>query len=230
MILWSAFLMGFLGSLHCAGMCGPLVLALPRTGGGRISFIAGRMAYNFGRIVTYMMLGLLFGMIGKSFRLAGIQRWISLVAGTVVILASLGIASKGLPASPFSKFYSLLKRGLGMLIRKRTYTSTFAIGLLNGLLPCGLVYMACAVSIATGELLDSVAYMALFGLGTVPMLLGISIMGGLFPVSFRQRLQRTTPYFLAFVGVLLVLRGMSLGIPYLSPDMSTGHAHCSACH
>lgn len=226
-MLWTAFMLGFAGSLHCAGMCGPLTLALPSTGSGPIGFVAGRLAYNLGRIITYTLIGIVVGWIGRSLALAGVQRWVSMAAGAA-ILAGLLLTHRtngsALPAAAVRR----LKGALSAVLQRRSLASLWTLGLLNGLLPCGLVYAAAAGAVATGGWLSGTAYMGLFGLGTLPVMLGISLSGTAVPVSFRIRLQRLVPVSAGMVGLLLILRGMSLGIPYLSPDLTSGT--CVHCH
>ncbi len=229
MALWTAFLLGFLGSAHCAGMCGPLALALPGSGNTRSRFFAGRMGYNLGRIVTYMILGALFGLLGRTFAVAGLQRWISLVAGAVILIGLVVSPRVGV-AVPMARAIGWLKFKLGRLLQRRTLGALFGIGLLNGLLPCGLVYAACAAAVTVGTVQGSVAYLAAFGTGTVPMMLAVSLMGQKLQFTFRFKMQRLIPASLLLVGVLLLFRGMNLGIPYLSPKLSliTNEAKC--CH
>jgi len=229
MELWTAFLLGFVGSAHCAGMCGPLALALPATDRTRATFLAGRMLYNTGRILTYAALGAISGLIGQSFALAGLQRWISLAAGAAVLISLLA-SSRFALGIPATKAVGWLKSGFGKLLRQRSLSSVFLLGLLNGLLPCGLVYVAAAGATASGHFLDGIESMAVFGLGTVPMMLAFGLVGPKLQFALRFKLQRLIPASLAIVGTLLVLRGLALGIPYLSPDLSDGKAACPACH
>jgi uncharacterized protein len=228
MELWMAFLLGFVGSAHCAGMCGPLALALPG-GGARPTFVAGRLLYNLGRMLTYMLMGALFGLLGQGFALAGLQRWVSLVLG-VVILVGVFFSPRFAHAVPVARFVGWLKSTLGRLFQQRALTSLFGIGVLNGLLPCGLVYVACAGATATGSVLRGVDYMIAFGLGTVPMMLALSLVGAKLQFILRLRLQRLIPVSLAIVGALLLLRGMALGIPYVSPKLPAQPADASCCH
>ncbi len=225
MILLTAFLLGAVGSLHCAGMCGPLALALPATGSSRTTFLLGRVAYNGGRIFTYCLLGAAFGMVGRTFAFAGFQRWVSLAAGSAILIGLL-VSSRFGVSVPIARAVAWIKSGLGALLHRRSVASTFSLGVLNGLLPCGLVYAACAGAVATGGLISGMEYMAAFGLGTVPMMLGIGLVGKKLQFTLRFKLQRLVPACLALVAVLLILRGLSLGIPYLSPDLAAG----AACH
>ncbi len=227
MELWTAFLLGLVGSAHCAGMCGPLAMALPGTSSARSQFVLGRLAYNGGRILTYVLLGALFGVIGQGFALAGLGRWVSLTLGSVILLSVLFTSrfTSGIPTLPAVHW---LKSAFAVVLRRHTLSSLFTLGFLNGLLPCGLVYFACAGATATGSFLSGMGYMLAFGLGTVPMMLGISLAGAKVQFGLRLKLQRLIPVSLAIVGLLLLLRGMALGIPYLSPDVEAGQGQC--CH
>ena len=227
MDLWTAFTLGLIGSLHCAGMCGPLALALPAAGDTTPGYVLGRVAYNVGRIVTYCLLGIVFGLAGCTFLLAGLQRWTSIALGVALLLGL--FASRKLALSrPVTSVVNQLKSRMSVLLRRRSFAALAVLGLLNGLLPCGLVYVACAGAAATGGTLAGASYMTAFGAGTVPMMLTISLSGKLVPTSLRLKLVKTIPVCVFLLGTLLILRGMSLGISYLSPDMSGSGASC--CH
>lgn len=229
MELWTAFMVGFAGSLHCAGMCGPIVLAMPAVGNTTLTQVTGRVAYNGGRMVTYGMLGLLFGLFGQMLGMAGLQRWVSVGAGALILL--------GLFAWPFrgsgvfaAQLVGKLKSALGRLLHRRTVGSQFLFGGLNGLLPCGLVYAACMGAVATGGLLSGLEYMLVFGLGTVPMMLGLGLAGRTVQARLQGRFQMVIPVCLGVMGVLLILRGLALGIPYLSPDLAAGGEGACCAH
>ncbi len=225
--LWTAFLLGLVGSLHCAGMCGPLALALPAAGNTTPAYVLGRVAYNAGRIITYCLMGIVFGLVGRSFLMAGLQRWVSIALGVALLLGL--FASRKLALSrPVTSLVNQLKSRMSVLLRRRSFTALAVLGLLNGLLPCGLVYVACAGAAATGGMAAGAQYMAAFGVGTVPMMLAISLSGSLVPASLRLKLVKTIPVCVFLLATLLILRGMSLGIPYISPDLSAGGASC--CH
>jgi sulfite exporter TauE/SafE len=223
----AAILLGLLGSLHCAGMCGPLALALPQAGHSRLAYLAGRLAYNFGRVMTYCLMGVVFGLIGKTLVLAGIQCWVSIGLG-VALLAGLFASRRLALWGPVIRLVEKLKQSMGSLLRQRTLVALGTLGLLNGLLPCGLVYVAAAGAVATGSIPAAVEYMAIFGLGTVPMMLAISLSGRLVPFSLRLKLLKAVPVAVALLAVLLILRGMGLGIPYVSPVLSAEKPAC--CH
>jgi uncharacterized protein len=224
---WTAFVLGLFGSLHCAGMCGPLALALPRTGRKAAGYFAGRVAYNLGRIVTYCGLGAVFGLFGKTLLLAGLQRSVSIGLG-ILLLAGLFASKKLTLRKPVITLVNVVKSHFTSLLHRGTFASQILLGLLNGLLPCGLVYVAAAGATTTGAILGGATYMAAFGAGTLPMMLAISLSGSLVPISLRLRLSKAVPISIFLLATLLILRGMSLGIPYISPDLSAGQAAC--CH
>jgi len=229
MELWTAFVLGLVGSSHCAGMCGPLAIALPGTARGWPSLLGGRVAYNLGRVVTYALLGAGFGIVGRTFALAGFQRWLSLIAGGAILFTALASSRYAL-GLPIVSAAGWLKAGFSKLIHRRTLASLLVLGMLNGLLPCGLVYVAAAGATATGGILSAIEYMIAFGVGTVPMMLALTLAGPKLPIRWRFQLQKLVPICLALVGLLLVLRGLSLGIPYLSPDLSGSHGGTPVCH
>jgi sulfite exporter TauE/SafE len=227
--LLTAFMLGFAGSLHCAGMCGPIVLAMPAVGRTAFSQVAGRLAYNGGRLVTYGLLGVLFGAFGQLLGMLGVQRWVSIAAGAVILLGVFAWPLRG-GGSWIGRPVAGLKQALGRLLNRRTVASQLLFGGLNGLLPCGLVYVACAAATATGSLVGGLQYMLVFGLGTVPMMFGLSLAGRFLHVHLRGRVQRVIPVALGLMGLLLILRGMSLGIPFLSPDLAAAEAGGCCCH
>jgi len=230
--IWAAITLGFLGSFHCVGMCGPIALALPLNHHSLSAKISGALLYNVGRMFTYALLGGLFGLVGQGFVIAGYQQFLSIALGVAILIMVL------LPSSLYSKFkitsfiYSYigkLKQKLGLLFSKRTYSSLFFIGTLNGLLPCGLVYLGIAGAIATGNSLSGSVFMALFGLGTFPAMLVLALIGNAISLNFRNKINKAIPVFVVAMALLLILRGMNLGIPYISPEMSSNKAECHKC-
>jgi sulfite exporter TauE/SafE len=222
----AAFLLGLFGGLHCAGMCGPLALALPATRGGRLRFAFGRLAYNTGRILTYTLVGAVVGLVGKTVVLVGVQRWVSIGLG-VGLLGGWLMSQRLAPAAAVAALVGRLKRAMSALLRGRSIAALGLLGMLNGLLPCGLVYVAAAGAATTSGPLAGAAFMVAFGLGTLPTMLGISLTGRLVPVALRTKFQRAVPVVVVLVAGLLILRGLALGIPYLSPEV-VGGAPC--CH
>src|ERR1035437_6742484 len=142
MDLGTAFLLGLVGSLHCAGMCGPLALALPAAGNSTPGYVLGRVAYNAGRIATYCLLGIVFGLAGWTFLLAGVQRWTSIALGVALLLGLFASRKLGL-SRPVTFAVNQLKSRMSVLLRRRTFAALAVLGLLNGLLPCGLVGRRC---------------------------------------------------------------------------------------
>ncbi len=221
-LILAAFTMGLLGSFHCVGMCGPLALSLPLNSDSFWSKISGSFLYNAGRIVTYAVFGLLFGAIGKSVALFGYQQWLSIILGILIIFFN--ILPKRFTAfnknNLVLKFLEKLRIALGQLFFKKNYASLFSIGLLNGLLPCGLVYMAAAGAVATGDIVNSIFFMAFFGLGTLPMMWSVAFFGNYVSIGIRQKIRKAYPYMMVLMACLLILRGMGFGIPYISPEIS----------
>lgn len=223
-MLWAGFLFGLLGSFHCVGMCGAIALALPgpAVGASRLRYVGGRLLYNLGRATTYATLGAGAGLLGQGLRLAGVQQGLSIASGVLILL---------LVAVPehytarlagwlgFSQPLAWVKATLGRLFQQASGPALFATGLLNGLLPCGLVYLALAGALSAPGVLGAAAYMALFGLGTLPLMLGLSLSGQLVPLVWRGRLRRAVPYAASALAVLFIVRGLGLGIPYMSPQL-----------
>lgn len=223
-MLLLALLLGFAGSLHCAGMCGPLVLAIPTASRPML----GRAVYHGGRLGTYTVLGAAFGLVGRSLAVAGLQRGVSIILGALLVLGAV-TAWRWPGTTLMVRWMGRLKSLFRGLLARRTLGSLFALGALNGLLPCGLVYVAATTAAATGGILSAMAYMAAFGVGTLPMLLGLTLAGRVVPAWRIARWRPFMPACITLVGVLLVLRGMSLGIPYLSPVLG-GVGGGSCCH
>lgn len=216
--LAAAIALGFIGSFHCIGMCGPIALALPVHHKSPLSKQFLIILYNFGRISTYAVFGLLAGIAGKSFAVAGLQQVFSVVLG-LLLLASVLIPSRSGYAG--SGFFLKIKSALGGLFSKGRPSSLFVVGLLNGFLPCGLVYVGIAGATATGDILKGTLFMAAFGLGTVPMMYLLPLVGNHVPLRARNLFRRATPVIVSVMAVFLVLRGLNLGIPYISPKINS---------
>jgi hypothetical protein len=219
-VMLSALLLGLMGSFHCVGMCGPIVLALPLHGNNVWEKISGGLLYNLGRTVTYGTMGAVFGLLGQGLKLVGFQQVISVIMGVAMVVSVLfpGMFRNqyDLKKSSF-QLVARLKKSIMELFSVRSIQSLFFIGLLNGLLPCGLVYIALAGAIASGSLTMGIGYMILFGLGTIPMLLILGVAGNLVSTRIRQRINRLIPILVVLVGIFFILRGLNLNIKYLSP-------------
>lgn len=221
--IYAAFLVGLVGSLHCIGMCGPIAIALPVPDSSNLSFFTGRILYNIGRVVTYAFLGAVLGLVGSKIALAGAQQIVSIVLGVVIIIAVL------LPQKYknyfaqhpiIQKLAHPLKSNIGVLFSKGTFSAMFLIGILNGFLPCGLVYVALAGAIASGDAISGAAVMILFGLGTVPAMFAASVFGKFINIGIRTKIRKAVPVLAIILGVIFIFRGMNLGIPMLSPKIS----------
>ena len=219
-ILISGLVLGLMGSFHCAGMCGPIAIALPLHGNTVPQKIFGGVLYNLGRTLTYGIMGAIFGLLGQGVEMIGFQQKVSVIMGGLMIFSvlfpSLFKHQYSMDKSWFS-FVGKLKSTIGKMFSIRSFSSLFLIGLLNGLLPCGLVYMAIAGAIGTGEVVLGSLYMVLFGLGTIPMLLSISLAGNIMSLAIRNKINKLIPVLVVIVGIFFILRGLSLGIPFLSP-------------
>ncbi len=233
--LISGFILGLIGSGHCMGMCGPVVLALPKQGIAKNRLFVYHALYNLGRILTYAVLGILFGLAGSGLRLAGLQQWLSIGLGILMLLSVL------LPVifSKNSFFTTLVQSFNGLLIRSfgrhLSAPGTFSfliIGLLNGLLPCGLVYVALASAIESSHYLSGMLFMAAFGLGTSPMLYSFGVISGMAGQTLRSKLKHILPWIVVLVGIVFILRGSGLGIKFLSPPEKALEIHQTghSCH
>jgi sulfite exporter TauE/SafE len=224
LFLFSAITLGFFGSVHCLGMCGPIALALPLDRSSSASVWIGTLSYNVGRILTYSILGSLFGLMGKAFEIAGLQRSLTIAIGVLLlttIFLPQHVGSNIRFKSVFHNFILRQKNRLGHLFSRTSLQNLFFIGLLNGLLPCGFVYLGLVASVASGGIFTGTLFMAAFGAGTLPAMASLSLVGNRLPISFRSKIRKATPFFIGFMAMLFILRGMNLGIPYLSPKLTT---------
>lgn len=231
-IIGSAFLMGFAGSLHCVGMCGPLALALPVSHTNNFSRVTGGVIYNSGRILSYTIIGLIFGSLGNLIINTQWQGKLSIALG-VIILLYLFTPKKYLHFSANNKInkpFLLLRQQLGRLFQSKKHGSLFLIGVLNGLLPCGLVYLALSSSVITASPLNGSLFMLSFGLGTFPAMLAIVVMGNYLNQTIRHKINRAVPVLLFIMAALLILRGMEIGIPFISPAFVHDHHEAVFCY
>ena len=219
----AAFVVGLVGSLHCIGMCGPIAIALPVPTSSNLSFLTGRILYNLGRVITYSFLGAILGLLGGRIAFTGAQQVVSIVLGVIVIVAVM------LPQR-YKNYFAQhpvvqnlarpLRSNISVLFKKGTFSAMFLIGILNGFLPCGLVYVALAGAIASGDAISGAAVMILFGLGTVPAMFAASVFGKFINVGIRTKIRKAVPVFAILLGVIFILRGMNLGIKFISPKIN----------
>lgn len=214
------FVIGFLGSFHCVGMCGPIAIALPIGKGSNAQLVISRVLYNLGRIVTYSFFGAVFGFFGKGIALAGLQRYASIVLGLSILFYYLmpsKYKGKLSVTKPYQMISGFVKKSFKKLTQSGSPQSLFLFGIINGFLPCGFVYVALAGAITTGSSISGAAFMALFGLGTTPIMFATSLAGKFVSKSLRTRIHRLIPVFAVILAIIFILRGLSLGIPFLSP-------------
>lgn len=233
-MLYTAFLFGLISSLHCIGMCGPIALMLPVERNNPTKKTIQIITYHFGRLTAYATIGLIFGLLGKGFFLAGMQQKLSIFIGIAMIFVILipeRVFAKYNFSKPVYRLISKIKTTLGSQFKNKSYQSLFTIGLLNGFLPCGMVYVALFGAIAMQSAVYGVFYMVLFGLGTVPMMSSVVFLNAFLTIPIRNKIQKAIPYVGVLIGILFILRGLGLGIPYISPtNMSLYVQEQPNCH
>lgn len=219
-LIISAIGLGFASGFHCIGMCGPIAISMGLTKNQKANFYLQNLTYQFGRIFTYSLLGAVLGIIGQSFEFAGFQSYLSILVG--VLLVTMAVFSFGgkdfasrIPM--ISKALLKVKINLGKILQKPDYKSRFTTGILNGLLPCGMVYMALTASLAAGGIWQSSFFMFLFGIGTLPFMFAVVFIGNFLTATLRVKILNIIPVLMIGLGALFILRGLELGIPYVSP-------------
>ncbi|WP_297517721.1 sulfite exporter TauE/SafE family protein [Flavobacterium sp.] len=233
-MLIAAFYLGIISSLHCIGMCGPIALLLPVDRSNTSRKVLQILLYHLGRLTSYGVLGLVVGLLGRGFYLAGMQQQLSIVIGILMIAIALipeKVFARYNFSQPVYRAIAAVKSHLGQQFKRKSPDALFTIGLLNGFLPCGMVYAALFGALAMPRLTESVGYMLLYGLGTVPLMSLVVYVQSLITVPVRQRLQQLIPVVAVGIGVLFIIRGMGLGIPYISPTTTTLWVQAQAnCH
>jgi len=231
-MLLSAIIFGLLGSFHCIGMCGPIAFMLPIDRKNKTKGFFQILSYHLGRLFTYSLIGLLFGFLGRGFYFFGFQQQLSIIVGVLMIVTIIfpKILQKLSLSKKISTVVLKIKNSLGKELKKKGNDTFFTIGFLNGFLPCGLVYMAVFGALATSNAFTGSLYMFLFGLGTIPLMTAFVYLGNFTKGNFRKNIQKAIPVMVVLIGVLFIIRGLGLGIPYVSPapvlDMVTNNAVC----
>ncbi|MGV3638408.1 MAG: sulfite exporter TauE/SafE family protein [Flavobacteriales bacterium] len=231
-MLATAFVLGAAGSAHCIGMCGPIALAVPSprdTFGSRLS---SSLILNAGRMISYAGLGAAIGVFGAGMRLAGLQQAATIGAGILLVLTVVvpGSLERWLPTSRIAVAIGRLRSTMARNIKRTAPEALFFSGVLNGLFPCGLVYAALLGAAAQGSVLDASMFMILFALGTMPALIALRVSAGSLLGAVRQHLRRLSPVMMVGLGVLMILRGLELGIPLVSPGPMMDPTAVTACH
>lgn len=219
-LIISAIGLGFASGFHCIGMCGPIALSMGLTKKQQTNFYLQNLTYQFGRITMYSLLGAILGIVGEGFEIAGFQRVLTIGVGILLIVMALfSFGGKDFASKiPFiNKSLLKVKIKLGNLLQRSDYKSRYTTGLLNGLLPCGMVYMALTASLAAGGIWQSALFMTLFGLGTFPFMFAVVLVGNMMNQTFRLKVLKVIPVVMIILGGLFIVRGLELGIPYLSP-------------
>lgn len=231
-IFIAAFGIGLLSSFHCVGMCGAIAFSIPSSGHSFIKKAIHIVAYNLGRIITYACLGVVFGLLGRQINILGFQRWFSIVAGVAILICIIqaNVQSKAIRFRVIDKMYSWVQQLIGLFIKKKSIEGVFLLGMANGLLPCGLVYLAITGALAAGTIAGAAGFMASFGLGTLPAMFLVSYFGVFISVGIRNTIKKAMPFVIAFMAVMLILRGIGLGIPILSPSIVLSQGKVVGCH
>lgn len=231
-LIIAAISLGLLGSFHCIGMCGPIALALPVHQYSPLKKYVGIFLYNLGRVITYTFLGLVFGLLGQSFFLGGFQQVLSIVIGVLLLLSVILTQTKWFSSNSFGFIYSFInsvKMQLGKLFNKKGLHFLFFIGLMNGLLPCGLVYLGIAGAIASGHFMKGAEFMFYFGIGTVPIMYAVAFLGQFITLKYRNHIRHAMPFVVSIMAVMLIVRGLNLGIPYVSPEFEKDNHKVTCC-
>lgn len=212
-----AFTLGLFGSLHCVGMCGPLAIAFSnKESNTKFQNVLSALSYNMGRTVTYTLLGLIFGTLGSFLFVADLQKTISIILGILLIISFLFTIDIDHTISNHKllfRYYAKVKSLISKMMQKSQEYHPFQLGMANGLLPCGLVYLALAGALATGTIIGGMGFMFLFGIGTLPMLFALTTGIGLFPLSVRTTFRKVLPYVTLAFGCFLVYRGVMVDMP-----------------
>jgi len=226
-----AFILGILSSLHCIGMCGPIALAMPAVRKNFFTQFLSWIVYNSGRTISYVAIGIAAGSVGTIFFRSGLQQWISIMAGIMILIWV--IVPKTNPENwrmfNNNAIVRFIKKNMGRLFKRKNYASILAIGLMNGLLPCGMVYMAVAGAFTSPDFYEGGLYMLFFGLGTWPLMFILLSSWQMIDQKFKSSLRRWVPYMVGMIGIMLIIRGAGLGIPYLSPVVNAQSPTMTTC-
>ncbi len=228
-MLISALLLGLASSLHCIGMCGPLVMSVPVQHLPAHKKLWGVFLYQAGRIGTYIILGLVAGIIGWRIGVAGWQQVFTICMGLLILffLLSRIFLQK---TEGWGWLNQKISRLISRALRQHSFAGMYLMGAANGLLPCGMVYIAITGAMATNTILNAAVFMLVFGLGTLPALFSLAFWGTRLSWQSRQSMRKLVPYVIGLTAILLIIRGLNLNIPFLSPFISERSADTVSCH
>ncbi len=231
MIYGTAFALGIFSSLHCIGMCGPIALATPVIQKNFFTEILSRFMYNIGRAISYVTIGFVAGSIGSIFYFGGIQQWVSIISGIIILLWVLIPTTnpENWKVIRELSFIRSIKNKIGALFKNKSYSSILFIGILNGFLPCGMVYMAVIGALTASTYFEGGLYMLFFALGTWPLMFILTSTWQIIDQKFRLKTRKLLPYLVGIIGIMLIVRGAGLGIPYLSPILKADAEVMSTC-
>ena len=234
---WSALILGIVANLHCFAMCGPIAMSVPINRKSEFTILTSSFFYQTGRILMYSILGFAVGFIGFGIHLVGILQGLSIIAGIGIILYAWRYQLLGEGADKLFKTtlpYNLNSRMMGKIAKNKSPFKPLLLGMLNGILPCGMVYTALITSLLTGNAVSGSISMLFFGLGTYPTMIVLMYLTQKTATRFRSKINRYLPIILTLVGMLIVLRGMNLNIPYLSPQATfseeKNNIEVKSCH
>ncbi len=232
-MIYTALILGLISSLHCIGMCGPIAMMLPVSNSNNAKKFMQISLYHLGRMTAYGTLGLIFGFLGKGLFIAGMQQQLSIIVGVLMIAFVLipeKVFMKYNFSKPIYKIISNVKSHLGAQFKRKSPDALFTIGLLNGFLPCAMVYAALFGAVAMQNPLLGASYMVLYGMGTIPLMTLVVYASNKLSFSWRNRVQKIIPVMLVLVGLLFIVRGLGLDIPMFSPTgqdlMVTANPDC----
>ncbi len=233
--LWiSALSIGFLGSAHCVAMCGPLALALPISRKNKAQSVLSIVLYHIGKLGMYSLLGLIFGSLGKGLVLSGLQQRVSIVAGILILIAviipKLKHQNNKIVGFLYKKVLNPVQSQMSVLLKKHRMPTLILLGFFNGLLPCGLIYLALMGALSTGDLYQGGLFMLAFGLGTIPALASLQFASQLTKSKIPAKIRSIFPILMIFAALFFILRGAGLGIPYISPSNGALTLGSEACY
>ncbi len=233
--LWiSALSIGFLGSAHCVAMCGPLALALPVSRKSKLHSSIGILVYHIGKLTMYVLLGLIFGSLGKGLVLAGMQQRVSIIAGILILIAvlipSLKHKNNAVIGFIYRRILNPVQAEMAKLLKQHRLPALLLIGFFNGLLPCGLIYLALMGALSTGSLPQGALFMLAFGLGTIPALASLQLASQLTQSKIPAKIRSIFPILMIFAALFFILRGAGLDIPYISPANGVLTFGSEACY